>query len=557
MVVFLGCSGCLLAGQAKPGDSSELAGAEQLYRAGKFADAEAGYQTILKASPKLIPAQAGLIRTLLREEKVDDAYEVATSALAGAPDSPVLLTVMGDVRFRRGEMAEAENAYLKALRLDPKEVYAYLGLARIYRAYSLYRHNYDALKKAREIAPDDPEVQRAYFGQLSRKQRIAAIEAYLAGPHPDDPEDTEALENYLEFLKATADKPPHACKLVSKVEQTDTKLEMMFANAHRLRGYGLPVKLNDHNYHLLLDTGASGILVSRKAAEKAGLTRISSERMAGIGDKGLQSGYTAVADHIKVGELEFQDCVVRVADKASFPDEDGLIGADVFGSYLIDIDIPGERLKLAPLPKRPDETSPNTSLNTEAEAGASPEEKSGGQTEGGAAEDKTDAAGAKPSGAAAKDATSSARLPHDRYVAPGMENWTKVFRFGHELLIPTFVNDNKAMLFLIDTGSFANILSVRAARQTTKLNDSSMQVRGLSGSVAKVYTGQKANLTFSHFRQDNQEIVTIDLSTLCRHTGTEVSGILGFNVLRLLEIKIDYRDGLVDFFHPNMPTPRN
>ena len=29
--------------------------------------------------------------------------------------------------------------------------------------------------------------------------------------------------------------------------------------------------------------------------------------------------------------------------------------------------------------------------------------------------------------------------------------------------------------------------------------------------------------------------------------GTEASGVLGFTTLHLLDIKIDYRDGLVDF----------
>ena len=42
-----------------------------------------------------------------------------------------------------------------------------------------------------------------------------------------------------------------------------------------MRGIGLSVKLNDRNAHLLLDTGAGGIMVSRKVAEKAGLTPIS------------------------------------------------------------------------------------------------------------------------------------------------------------------------------------------------------------------------------------------------------------------------------------------
>jgi hypothetical protein len=34
---------------------------------------------------------------------------------------------------------------------------------------------------------------------------------------------------------------------------------------------------------------------------------------------------------------------------------------------------------------------------------------------------------------------------------------------------------------------------------------------------------------------------------LSRHTGTEISGFLGFAMLRLLEVELDYRDGLVDF----------
>ena len=98
---------------------------------------------------------------------------------------------MGDVQFRLAEMTEAETSYHKALQIDSRELRAYVGLARLYRAYSFYRHAYEALKLAYQIAPNDPEVQRIWFPRLSRRERIAAIEAYLAGPHPDDPEETE------------------------------------------------------------------------------------------------------------------------------------------------------------------------------------------------------------------------------------------------------------------------------------------------------------------------------------------------------------------------------
>jgi hypothetical protein len=153
----------------------------------------------------------------------------------------------------------------------------------------MYRMAYGELQIAHEIAPDDIEVQRAWLGMLPRKERLAALESYLGEPHPDDEEETKRMTEYLEFLKATIDKPIHACRLVSKVEQTETKLETMYAEDGRhMRGIGLSAKLNDRNVHLLLDTGAGGIMVGRKIAEKAGLTTISAVHYGGIGEKGVQ-----------------------------------------------------------------------------------------------------------------------------------------------------------------------------------------------------------------------------------------------------------------------------
>jgi hypothetical protein len=63
-------------------------------------------------------------------------------------------------------------------------------------------------------------------------------------------------------------------------------------------------------------------------------------------------------------------------------------------------------------------------------------------------------------------------------------------------------------------------------------------------------------LRFGHLQQPNLGILTLDLSTLSRHTGTEVSGLLGFEMLRVLEVKLDYRDGLVDFeYDPKRVNP--
>ena len=400
---------------------SEIAAADALYRAGKFAEAETSYQALLKTDPKLVPAQAGLVRAMLRQQKIDEALDAVNTALAAQPNSAALLAAKGDVHFRRAEMSDAEGSYLAAKKADHNEVHAYFGLARLYRSYSMYRIAYGELQIAHEIAPDDNDVQRAWLSTLPRKERLAALEAYLAGSHPDDEQETRGMTEYLEFLKATADKPIHACRLVSKVEQTETKLETVYAEGGpRIRGIGLAVKLNDRNFHLLLDTGAGGIMVSRKVAEKVGLTRISAVHYGGIGDKGMQSGYTAVADHIQIGELEFQDCVVAVSDQSSLADEDGLIGADVFGAYLIDLDLPGQRLKLSPLPKRPEDSVAPKSLNSEGEEQANAEQK----------EDNANEQTSKTRTPSAPASQPARNLPQDRYVAPEMTNWTKVFAFA-------------------------------------------------------------------------------------------------------------------------------
>jgi hypothetical protein len=230
--------------------------------------------------------------------------------------------------------------------------------------------------------------------------------------------------------------------------------------------------------------------------------------------------------------------VIAVSDKGSVGDEDGLIGADVFGTYLVDIDLPGMRLKLSPLPKRPEDIVAPTSLNSEGEEQANSEQKEGSLNEG-AKDQKSPTPTVKPA---------PRRLPRDRYIAPEMADWTKVFRFGHTMLVPTSVNDSKAMLFGLDTGAFSNLLSVRAGRQVSKVSsEDRVQVRGVNGAVNKVYSSEQATLRFGHFQQSNLGIITLDLSTVSRHTGTEVSGFLGFAMLRQLEVEMDYRDGLVDF----------
>ena len=113
--------------------------------------------------------------------------------------------------------------------------------------------------------------------------------------------------------------------------------------------------------------------------------------------------------------------------------------------------------------------------------------------------------------------------------------------------MPTKIGDAPLKLFLLDTGSLGNEITPAAAREITKVHgDSDTKVEGVSGAVKKVYSANKAIIQFSRVRQENLDMLSIDLTSISENTGTEVSGILGFAMLRFLDLKIDYRDGLVD-----------
>ncbi len=525
---------------ANPGDeNAALAEADRLLTSGKAAEAQAKYQAVANVHPASVPAQIGVLRALIVQQKLAEAQSVANTALALNPESSSLLLTVGDLQFAQGKIPDAERSFVKAQNLAPDDAAPYLALARVYRAYSLFRRAYDNLKRAHEVAPNDPTIQLLWFNSLPHQYRIAALQAFLATPTLT-PKTSKMLEQYLAFVKKNAGTPEHPCKLISNVQETETKLHAIARAGSELGAVGLTAKINNQELHLAVDTGASGVLLGRAAAEKLGLQRLAYQSIMGMGESGKQGGYTALASRIRVGDLEFSDCTVRVTDAATpVTGQDGLIGSDVFSSYLINIDIPGAKLRLSPLPKRPDEAAHPPALKT-----ISPDAQ---ELE---AEDAGVPAGKTPS----PDAFA---LPMDAYVAPEMVNWSKVYRFRHLLLVPTRVDKTGPMLFLIDTGSFSNVLSTLAAKELTQLrSDPATHVSGLSGSVAQVYRADKATLQFGRYEQDNQDVVTFDLSNISRQTGTQVSGILGFNMLRILQLKIDYRDGLVDFIYDPKHLPK-
>jgi predicted aspartyl protease len=488
------------------------------------------YQTELQQKPGDTALIAGLAEVLLKQQKVTEAEDLVLKALAQNPKSAVLMVALGEAQYRAGTPWLALATAEASIKLDPCNPQARLLEARLLRLNSYYASAANEISTAHSLDPTNPRIRSRWLDTLPMKERITELEAYVASANGEDPETVKRLHFYLDYLKQQAIEPHKACRLVSTTDTANIPFANLMRDATHIRAFGLDVKLNDHNARLQIDTGASGLLISRSVADHAGLKQFSRTEVGGVGSQGNKDAYTTFADDIKIGSLEFKDCAVEVLNKGNVVDSDGLIGMDVFSHFLVTLDYPMRKLLLAPLPPRPNDKS---------------QLKPTLETRGNANEDESAGNGAAASAPSPKPA---AHGPYDRFVAPEMKDWTRVYRIGHDLLLPASLNNGPLKLFIVDTGAFSTTVSPEVAREVTKVHSQDyISVHGISGKVDKVYTADNITFKFANISQRVEDVVAFSTSTVSKNLDTDVGGFIGFTALGQMTISIDYRDGLMRF----------
>jgi TonB family protein len=517
--------------EAQPSsDTPGLMEAGTFYRNGNFDEAAQKYQHLLDAHPKSAEAYAGLARVYLKQKKVQQAHDTISKGLEVADSAPIHVA-LGEVLFREGRLQEAESEWLNLLNSGHADARAHLGLARVSIAATQYKQAKTQIDEAHRLDPTDLDIELEWILSLKPIEQISYLESYLTRDGGGTAEKDADLRNYLDALQIRFNDSNHVCRLANKPTSAQTDLLVITGETVRhIRGHGLVVALNGHNSKLLLDTGADGIVIDRKIAERAGLTRLLDTTIGGFGDRGRSTGYFARASSIKIGDLEFQDCPIRVVDKRSVLGLDGIVGTNVFQEFLIEVDFQKNKLRLGKLPNRPDESPDQAPIPT----------KKVNLTPGESNTIPSTADAAMPVYTSLVDRFRPAQFSF---------SFAPVFRFGHTLLIPTEVGDNSApKLFLLDTGSPGNMFSANAAHEFARVReDPRMTVKGLSGSVNKVYGAEKTSLHFANIQQYADNDIALDLESLSENVGTEVSGILGALSFAQLVVTIDYRDGFVGF----------
>jgi len=444
------------------------------------------------------PADSPLLKaqTLLRQNDLDGALEAADAALKLQPDSAATNLVMGQVLFRRGQIGEANEYIQKTLKLAPNDAQAWLALSRVAQVVSLRKKAVACIEKAHSLAPNDPDVMLAWASiRPTRAEKIVAYQKVVDSEKGGTGKEHEWVKQRVEDLKQLGDLQTDV--LASPMGHYDVPIDYILRDSTHLQGWGVKVAIgNCKPVKLMIDTGADGILIGDGLAQKCGVKKLYQGFMTGIGSKPPVGIYTGLAEHLMVGPVEFKNVLLDVEDRTPVGDESGLIGTDVLGDFLINLNLNDYKLSLDPLPAIP--------------------------------------------GGDGKDG------PKDRYIAPGMASYAKVFVVQDHLMIPTKVDsDPKPTLFIIDTGANNNVIAQEYVAKLEKLTEESNYiVKGVQGKVQKVFSVDDLTLQFAGFRQMNQRLITHPLGNLSE---VRFSGLLGLPILRWFTLHIDYRDGLVGF----------
>ncbi|MFN8007984.1 MAG: aspartyl protease family protein [Terriglobia bacterium] len=482
--------------------SDTLESGEDSFRKGDFETAAKVFLSIVQEDSKNETAQRGLIRSLLREDKVEEAEKSATSALEFLPASSIILSALGDVMLRKGEFSQAEEMYTRAVRSNPQNGRAYLGLAKIHSSSFNRKSSRLLYQKAYECDPADPEIILSYAHGLGAADQIPLLEKYLEVGTNEPEFRRDGAEEQLEYLKAMGDR--RTWILQGDPRESVVELQPMWPTPKRQIGYKLKARINGRNWiELQLDTGARGVLIHRKLAEKLQVQMVSGSRVMGAGDEGKRKAFVGLADSIEIGGVQFKDCTIHVSDKKLVGDFHGLIGSSVFAQFLICLNLPKNQIQLQPLPpiqgKRYDDPHAWSQL--------------------------------------------------DRTAIPELAEMVPARNWGH-ILLDTLVNGRSRGFFILDTGAAESIINLELAQKVTSLQPAGVTIRGLSGDVKKTMMAQEILLQVGNFRQQNDGMLAMSFKKMSKDVEFEISGLLGYPLLSQILVYLDYRDGLVNLVYP-------
>ena len=473
--------------------------AERALRSGDFERAEQLYREILAKDDRDIEARLGLSLTLLKQRRIQEAFDHAARVIAIEPLSSRGHALLGAAVLASGDFRLSIEEFRTALALNENEAIAIAGLAMV----DYYENRTAAclarLRRAVEIDPDEPDYVFDLGQAAARferyKEAADAYERFLLIAPRTDADRRARIRGLIDFLRYLGQQ--------SSLYDIAGDRAIVSFEAPDFRPL-LKVRLNGskQTYRFVLDTGSGMSVLSEETARKLGIRPVARGGLArAVGGGGRFEIIYGYLNSIDIGEVRVTNVPVYIRH---FYDEtnpvDGYLGIAAINRLITSVDYGGMKLTFDRQRKDQD-TGPATSKDPKAV------------------------------------------LPAPVIDIP-IRTTASGFLSG-EVVVSGI---SKPLNFIIDTGATVTVLSERTAAMDEAqdfIRPSRMRVYGAAGVAENVKVAMLPKIAIGSYSREQVDAAVLDLESINETAGFLQSGILGGNFLRHYRIVFDFPRGVM------------
>jgi hypothetical protein len=552
LLLFLSAS-ALYAQQAPPAtvtckaDAAAATDGSRALAAERYAEAEAYYSAQAGKAPT-ITVYAGLVDAQIQQDKVADALSSAKRAVAALPASGEAEALLGDAELRASHFDEASAAYASALKLDGCSARAHFGFGRMEGLYSRHASEQKQYAIAHRLALGNAHISEVTFATLPPAMHAKGLRNILVSATDLTPAHRQRLEQQAALLEAGATCHP------AQVDGAKLTLTPIFFNGVITRDYALRVANGPTTaLNLELDSTAAGIVLTSTDAKKLNVK-------PAVADQ-TNVPYLGYVDSLQIGPMQYGKCAVSVVSDSELGHHYSVIGTSFFHDFRMHLDWVAKQITLNPYPGAP--------------------------------------------------VISAESAPIDAATPPAEQTWSHAVIDDSRILVPAMVEKRPVGLVLLDTSNTLNMLSPASATPFKPTMDQTINVEGVSGPLVRIFrkdgggnanvsdvigldgvtdslvetamtnkeggggtervssvattngknlpikiVGDRLSVAFAANQPPDFPLFSFDITPASHAAGLEISGILGYTVLRQYYVDIDYRNGLVNLTYDQQFTMR-
>jgi tetratricopeptide (TPR) repeat protein len=501
LVICLAMSASALA--ATGGDGKARKRANEALRSGDYETAEKQFREVLAKDAHDNEARLGLSFALLKQRKLQDAYDHAARVILAEPLSSRAHALLGTAILATGDFRNSIEEFRTALSIQDNEALAIAGLAMV----DFYENRLDLAIRGlrRAVSLDSAEPDYIFnLGQAaarSERYREAAdcYERFLSIAPKTDADRRDRIRGLIDFLRYLGRQGS------LYVLAGENKTTMPFESIDNRPVLKVRVNNNKDVLRFVLDTGSGMSVISKETAKKLGLREVARGGLArAVGGGGRFEIVYGFLNSLDIGGVRVESVPVYI--RHFFDDKtpiDGYLGLSVISKFIASVDY-GDRIFML---RRPSESF-------------------------------------------SKDLW-GIRISRNEVqpMAPGvveipLRTTSSGFLSGEVHLEGV----QRPLNFIIDTGASVSVVSEKLAGEeelNNYLEPTRLRIYGAAGIADDVKSLLLPKVMLGTFTRERISAAVLDLEPVNETAGFTQNGILGGNYLRHFRVSFDFQRGLI------------